>query len=371
MKIYEIMAMASDPPPQNPPFPAWVEASPAQVKTFQDAAQVAEEFFVATQTLGTMGWMTWKTSAGRDYLFHGAGRTGHGKSLGVRAQRTEEHYSTFQADKLAMTARRDRLLPEVMRYSKYIKVERLNRLPQMAGKVINLLTKAGLGERLRVVGTNSLYAYEMLAAVLFEPDITATRDLDLLWDGRAGIAFAGDFDDVELRGFSAILRQADKTFTPSMEINRSFSVRNATGYAVDFLMPEPDDGRKAALNDGVRPMGLEGQRMLNDAPVLTQTVFLADGYPCPMRVVDPRYFVLHKHWVAGRDGRDPGKARRDRLQAEAMARVIQQWLPMFGFDDSAFLHALPVQLVPYLPGLATGKLSGELADRSGLRDAGL
>ena len=47
----------------------WAEASPAQVKTFQDAAQIAEAFFAATQTHDAMGWMTWKTSAGRDYLF--------------------------------------------------------------------------------------------------------------------------------------------------------------------------------------------------------------------------------------------------------------------------------------------------------------
>ncbi len=349
----------------------WAEASPAQVKTFQDAAQIAEAFFAATQTHDAMGWMTWKTSAGRDYLFHGFGRAGLGKSQGARSPQAEGRYSSFQADKAAAAERRAQLLPELTRYAKYIKVERLNRLPQMAGKVINLLAKAGVGERLKVVGTNSLYAYESLASVLFDPDITATRDLDLLWDGRAGIAFAGDFDDAQLKGFSSILRKADKTFTVSMEINRSFSVRNAAGYAVDFLMPEPDDGRKAASKDNVRPIGLEGQRLLNDAPTLTQTVFLADGYPCRMRVVDPRYFVLHKRWVAARKGRDPGKARRDRLQANAMQGVITGLLPMYSFADAAFLRGLPTPLAPYLPKPSAADDGGDPAVAQAAQDAGL
>ena len=349
----------------------WAEASPAQVKTYQDAAQTAEEFFAATQAQESMGWMTWKTSAGRDYLFHGVGRAGHGKSLGARTPQTEDRYNTFQSDKAAATARRAQLLPEVTRYAKYIKVERLNRLPQMAGKVINLFAKAGVGERLKVVGTNSLYAYETLAAVLFEPDITATRDLDLLWDGRAGIAFAGDFDNVELNGFSSILRQADKTFTVSMEPDRSFRVKNAAGYAVDFLMPEPDAGRKAAAKDSVRPIGLEGQRLLNDAPTLTQTGFLADGYPCRMRAVDPRYFVLHKRWVAARKGRDPGKARRDRLQAAAVEGVIAQCLPMYSFSDPAFLSGLPAPLERYLPLPPVDGDSGDSGSARAAREAGL
>ena len=300
-----------------------------QIKVYQDASQVAQAYGEAARAEESAGWMTWKAARGREYLFHGFGRAGNGTSQGVRDTNTEQRMAQFQADKQALSERRTQLGAQVTHQAKYVKVERLNRLPQIAGRVLNLLAKAGLAERLKVIGTNALYVYEALAAVRFDEGITATRDLDLLWDARGGIVFTGDFDEVELRGFSAILKKADKTFTVSEE--RTFCVTNADGYAVDFLM----------------------QRILNEAPSITRTVFTQDGYPCAMRVVDPRYFALHKWWVAARtqsakDQRDPGKARRDQLQAIAVCDLIAAHLPMYSFDEQPFLSELPRALKPYL-----------------------
>ena len=213
----------------------------SQTRIYQDAAQVAEAHAAAALAHEGMGWMTWKASAGRDYLFHGFGREGKGKGLGVRSVENEARLAEFSEQKEANWQRLQTLRAELLRYSKYIKAERLNRMPLMAGKVINLLDKAGVGSELRVIGTNSLYAYEVLGSVLFAPDVRETRDLDILWDARRKLEFTGDAEGARLHGFSAILRKADKTFTVSEE--RRFTATNASGYAVDFLMPEPDDGR--------------------------------------------------------------------------------------------------------------------------------
>jgi hypothetical protein len=332
-----------------------------QTRVYSDAVQVAEAYRAAKQSLGEAGWMTWKRSNGTDYLFHGKGGAGNGQSLGARTPEKEAQLEEFSARKTDLQARVATLEESLLRHAKYVKVERLNRLPMVAGKIINLLAKAGVAHNLRVIGTHSLYAYEALGAVLFSSAVRATRDLDLLWDTRTQLTFTGDISDVDVKGFSAVLKKADPTFTVSAE--KSFRAINAQGYAVDFLMSEPDDGRRATRGDKVFPMGLQGQAMLNDAPLVEQAVFMENGLPCWIRTIDPRYFVLHKRWVAARPDRQAGKNRRDVEQADAVQRLLAQ-LPMYRMEEATFLAQLPTPLASHTP--AAEREQARALDESGL-----
>lgn len=69
----------------------------------------------------------------------------------------------------------------------------------------------------------------------------------------------------------------------------------------------------------------------------------ARGYPVIMSVPDPRSFALHKLWVSERDDRDAIKKRRDRDQADLVARLLAEHMPHLRFDDPA-LQALPSEL---------------------------
>ncbi len=62
-----------------------------------------------------------------------------------------------------------------------------------------------------------------------------------------------------------------------------------------------------------------------------------------MAVPDPRAFLCHKLWIAGRDDRDAVKRRRDRHQARTLAEMLATRLPAMRIDDPA-LAAVPKAL---------------------------
>jgi hypothetical protein len=91
---------------------------------------------------------------------------------------------------------------------------------------------------------------------------------------------------------------------------------------VDFLMAEPDDGRKPVLQDAVTPIGLPGQQWLMAAPPMERIVFSEDGLPVRLRVPQPSLFAAHKEWVAARKDRRVEKKSRDQAQARAVREAL-------------------------------------------------
>jgi hypothetical protein len=242
-------------------FTAWTER---ESKTYQDAEMLASNWYERAAA-AKIGWMTWKTnSSGKEYLFHGHDRAGNGTYLGERSAQTEARYTEFTAHKAEMDESERIARDEATKEGRFIRTVRLNRMPNGPAKVVRYFERAGLGESLLVVGTHALYAYESAAAVRFSPNLTATRDVDLLWDSRATIELAVTLEPAQQPGFYAVLKKIDKSFTISKE--HSFRVTSASGLMVDFLMAEPDDGRKPVPKDPVRPMGLPGQQWLLDSP---------------------------------------------------------------------------------------------------------
>jgi hypothetical protein len=62
---------------------------------------------------------------------------------------------------------------------------------------------------------------------------------------------------------------------------------------------------------------------------------------------DPRWFALHKLWLADKPTRNPLKSRKDRKQGHALLQAVRERMPHFPLDVE-FANALPPQLVPYL-----------------------
>lgn len=63
----------------------------------------------------------------------------------------------------------------------------------------------------------------------------------------------------------------------------------------------------------------------------------------PLAQVIREYFALHKAWVAERPDRNPLKKAKDLGQAEAVASLVQQFLPQYPFDYE-FIEHLPEPL---------------------------
>lgn len=302
-----------------------------------------------------VGSMRWARRGEADYLLR---KTGAREiSLGRRSAETENAYDAFvrgrdqNADRLrALATRLDELAP-------VNRAMGLGRLPVIAARVLRRCDEAGLlGKQLFVVGTNALFAYEVLAGNFVGSDLVASRDVDLLYDARRGLGLA--MHGIRQTGLIGLLRKVDESFAPLRP--RSFRAANRDGYMVDLIRPEPKnvfrDRRAHSLTD--LPDDLEGAAIfgldwLINAPKLEAVPLDERGYPLRVVAIDPRFFALHKAWLSRRPDRDPLKVRRDFAQAKAAAQlaVVSLHLP---FEETV-LSAMPLELRRMLPDIVADR----------------
>src|SRR5262245_14733514 len=295
--------------------------------------------------------MRWGARQGKEYLLRKIGKTE--TSLGLRSEKTTAAYDAFlrgradNKDRLAgLTQRIDELAPVNVAMG-------LGRVPSIAARILRACDEQGLlGEQLIVVGTNALFAYEVLAGVQIESGLMATGDIDLLYDARRHISLA--VTGVATEGLIGLLQKIDRSFAPARP--RGFRAANRDGYLVDLIRPEAKDvfrdKRPKALSD--LPEDLEGAAIfglewLINSPRLDAVVVDERGYPARLVAIDPRAFALHKAWVSRREDREPLKAVRDLEQAQAAAHIAVRYLkkPF----ESPELSALPKALRDNAPAL--------------------
>jgi hypothetical protein len=140
--------------------------------------------------------------------------------------------------------------------------------PRVAAHVLPKLDSEGLlGRQLFVVGTHALFAYEAASGVLFDAGLTATTDVDLLWDVRRRLSLA--MVDVRAEGVLGLLRKVDGTFTAQ---RNSFRAVNDKGYYVDLIRPlEKDKARSTTskisdADDDLEAAAISGLQWLVYAP---------------------------------------------------------------------------------------------------------
>ena len=285
------------------------------------------------------GSMTWKRVAGREYLYRIVNSRIQ-KSLGVRSAATEKLKSDYTASRAASRARVSKMRKAIDASAAINRAMGLARVPRIAADVLRALDHDGLlGNGLFIVGTHALYAYEARSGIIFEPELLATQDLDMLADVRSRLVLA--IDDKKRPGIMATLHKVDKTFAVQKDLFRAV---NADGYFVDIIRPMLKNEASIEEYDlgGVVPAAIDGLNWLVNAPRFEATAVAEDGLPVWMSCIDPRAFALHKLWVSKQLLRDPLKKRRDALQASAVANIAQ--LLNLNFDAKE-LSALPTALL--------------------------
>lgn len=277
------------------------------------------------------GRMVWKTVKGRDYLYHVFGHAGSGKSLGPRSGETESTYESFRAQKARTKEQLADTEPDLKRAAAMYLAAGLPVVDSWAAKLFQSLDRAGvLGQQVMVVGTNAMPAYQLEAQVRTGQRMHATRDTDIAW---------ADSETQDGPVLWPVLREFDPTFTVNSE--RPFQAI-ARGSRELELLSAPS--RLPALHcEPLRPVPLPEQEWLLMGQPLRHIITGLDRTPTAIVVPDPRWFALHKRWLADKPGRDPLKIPKDRRQAQTLWR----WLPgMARYPvDQAFIADLPEELL--------------------------
>jgi hypothetical protein len=322
------------------------DLSEGQAKQFIDAEQARTSLLaLERRARDYRGSMCWKTIKGREYLYREYG--GRGKSLGVRSRETEEIFSVFTSTKRAVEGNLATAAEAVKVHSRVNVALRVGRTPNLVVETLEAIRKSGLQDHFLVIGTNALYAYETHAGVRFDGDITATTDVDLLWDSRKHITLAADCDEQFLKsGLLGMLKRIDSSF--ELVRGEEYRAVNAKGYMVDLIKRRPksffDDRENQQLvrnDDDFWAAKVVNMDWLLSSPRFRQTVVGINGGMTEMTTVDPRAFVIYKNWLSQKEDRDPMKKPRDLMQAKAVFALLQDRLPHLGFDK---IHVFPERL---------------------------
>ena len=330
------------------------EFSADQRRRLVDASQVFDTWREADREFrhGYRGAMRWKTINRTQYLYRTFGKIGN--SLGRRSAKLEKLKADYTEQRTKLRRRLTGLEKKLKEMTRLNRASNLGRVPEIAARILRKLDAEGLlGKHLFVVGTNSLYAYEAASGVLFETGLTATEDVDLLWDVRRHLSLA--LVDTRKEGVLGLLRQVDRSFKARAS---GFRATNDEGYFVDLIRPltktelSKAPPRLGEADEDMEAAAMLGLEWLIHAPKFERTAIATDGNPVWMSCVDPRVFALHKLWLSEQPGRDGIKRRRDLEQAKAVAHVAVDYLDLkFGAKD---LSALPLELVKQAKSLMKG-----------------
>jgi hypothetical protein len=217
----------------------YTDIDESQAKQSIDAEQVRKAWLsLEKRTRDYRGGMCWKTVKGREYLYREYGG-GRGKSLGPRSDETEKIIGLFKAGKSSVDQDFERLTGVLKTHARVNVALRVGRTPNIVVETLESLRKAGLQDHFIVIGTNALYAYETHAGVRFDGDITATTDVDLLWDSRKHLTLASDCDaDFAKNGLIGLLKKIDPSFR--LVEDQEYRAANANGYMVDLIKRRPE-----------------------------------------------------------------------------------------------------------------------------------
>jgi hypothetical protein len=324
------------------------EMNDNQRRIYLDAVQLYQAYGSAFQkNRSYRGGMHWKKAKGRQYLFKTQDRHGYGKSLGPRSAETEKILTDFRKAKKDAKARLANLKNRLNEQSRFCKAAMIQRVPKIVSGVLRIFEQQSLlGQNMLVIGTNAMYAYEAAAGVFLDRPLTATRDMDILWDVRTKLTlFTGT--ETKPKNLLDILRKADKSFEPSAP--GSFRAVNRDGYMVDLIKTEPKslvsrEPVRMGGPDDLKAVEIKNLNWLISSPKFSQVVIGEDGYPVTMVAPDPRAFAIHKLWLSGQPDREPVKKRRDENQGLAIALLVIKYMPQYKFETSE-LRMFPKDVV--------------------------
>lgn len=310
-----------------------LEVSSDAARQYIDAVATFEALEEARHdAVSTEGGMYWHagppTSPERKYLVR-TSRTGAETSLGTRSEKTEQIYESFMSRRRENEERVKSLEAELDKHRKLNRALGVGRAEPLVVELLNRLAATGLMEHFRVVGTHALYAYEMAAGVRLHGGVLTTRDIDLLWDTQKRVQFATQLAKVDT-SMLGVIKKVDPTFR--LKRNQRYTAVNSKGFEVDVIRRMKTDTdehplKMSTADEDFFAVQAPYANLLLYSEGFSQVIVATDGTMARMNTIHPAMFVKFKLWMSGRPDRDPRKARRDRLQADAVRELLDKYLP--------------------------------------------
>ena len=261
-------------------------------------------------------------------------RTDKREYLGRRNEETEKIASSFKSAKLEIKERLKNLKEKLKRDEKLNKLEGIARAPKELVALFRKINELRLDEKLIVIGTNSLYAYEAKAGVAIEEQHLATRDIDILNRKDKGVSFI--FEKLMTSDDAiSLLQSIDKSFYQSETVPYRFI--NKDGVWIELITPTTDkvhyNEDKESFFSDVTPLAMTGMQWLENSRLFKETVIGEDGKSANITTIHPLEYAIYKHWLGQREDRDFQKHTRDIEQSKLVTKIILDYMPNIDIEQ--------------------------------------
>lgn len=255
-------------------------------------------------------------------------KTSKREYLGKREEKSERIVSDFMASKEVAKKRLNTLKTKLKRDEKLNKLEGIARTPKELVAIFRKINELGLDDKLIVIGTNSLYAYEARAGVAIEEEHLATHDIDMLNRKDKGLSFI--FRElVSPTNAIDFLHLIDKSFYQHEK--RPYRFINSDGVWIELINPVSDSISFPMLKDNffsdLTPLAMNGMHWLENSRLFRETIIATDGKSANITTVHPLEYAIYKNWLGKREDRDFQKHTRDIQQSKLVTKLIVEYMP--------------------------------------------
>ena len=316
----------------------FVELQENQLRQLSDAQTAWRHYLDArAQANEVRGSMRWKAVGGKRYLIK-TSPGGADRSLGPEDAHTAATFRSFTQKKASAEARLKAMTEAVDTHRRLNRALRVGRTPAVVVRSLAAIDEAGFAEQFLTVGTHALYAYETAAGVRIEQGALATQDLDLLFDAGKLRAYTNRLRRSDARSLIEVFRRADPTF--QVLPTQLQTAVNDAGFEIDIIRRmaqgrDPHPLRMSDDEDDFWAVQADQGDKLASGRKFESMVVAATGEMALMRTVHPLDFVRLKRELAARPGRDPLKAPKDRLQAEVVQQLWEEYLRHLETEDES------------------------------------
>jgi len=272
--------------------------------------------------------MFWRKTGEKEYLTKKSSSQAKVTSLGVKSEETMKIHEDFIQHKQALKDELASLKEKLEKARKLNKIELLTRAPDALVSIYQKINELGLDDKMILIGTNALYAYEAYCGVSVEDEQLATEDIDLL--NKQGKELSVIFNEVLPEGkLSELLKLIDKSFEQDTKVPYRF--RNKEGVLLEVISPV--QGKNAFVSqkkqppfDDVLSLDMEGMQWLENSRIFKSMVVGLSGKCAILSTIHPLEFSVYKSWLSKQADRNIHKKNRDHQQSLLVTQLIREYM---------------------------------------------
>ncbi len=275
--------------------------------------------------------MYWRKSGQKEYLTKKHSASNRVTSLGVRSEETIKIYEDFLQHKKRLKTEISMLEAKIDKAKKVNKIELLTRTPSALVQIYQKINELKLDDKMILIGTNALYAYESYCGLFVEDEQLATEDIDLL--AKESKELSVIFKEVLPKGkLTSFIKLIDKSFEQDKNIPYRF--RNKSGVLLEVI--SPTNSKKAIKKNSfmdILDLEMQGMQWLENSRIFKSMVIGEDGKMAILSTIHPLEYAVYKHWLSSQLDRNIHKKNRDYQQSKLVTKLIQEYMVNIDIDD--------------------------------------